>query len=344
MRTSSPITSGAVSAVIAGLAMTAPVVDKSGAGPAVARSSHIAFASRRDGNWEIYLTDPDGRQQTRLTRRDAQDRFPLWSPDRSKLAFASQAGDTSWELWVMNADGTAPRLLASDIVAKGSRQWSHDGTRILFAAAVERNVEILSVEVHTGRLIRLTQAPGDDRDPSWSPDDRQIAFASTRDENSEIYLMRADGSEPRRLTDHPAPDEAPAWSPDGSKVAFVSARDGDRDVYVIRPDDGHLERLTVGARATRDVIRWSPNGSHIAIQTADHDNYDIQLVRMFDHKRTAVVGTTAYDGQFSWSPDGRRLAFISDRDGFDAVYVTDLSGEHVKRLTATPSLNPEWSP
>lgn len=143
---------------------------------------------------EIYLTDPDGRQQTRLTRRDAQDRFPLWSPDRSKLAFASQAEDTNWELWAIKADGTAPLLLASHIVAKGSRQWSHDGTRILFAAVVERDVEIFSVEVLTGRLSRPTDSPGDDRDPSWSPDDRRIAFSSTRDGDSEIYLMGADVS------------------------------------------------------------------------------------------------------------------------------------------------------
>lgn len=127
-------------------------------------------------------------------------------------------------------------------------------------------------------------------------------------------------------------------------MALVSVRDGDRDLYVIRPDDGHLERLTVGARATRDVIRWSPDDSHIAVQAADADNYDIQLVRTSDHKRTGVVATSAFDGQYSWSPGRRRLAFISDRDGFDAVYVTDVSGEHLKRLTTTASLNPEWSP
>src|SRR5687768_4133384 len=58
--------------------------------------SKIAFASRRDGNWEIYVMNADGGRQTRLTRRPQQDRFPLWSPDRTKLAFGSQ-GSGGWE-------------------------------------------------------------------------------------------------------------------------------------------------------------------------------------------------------------------------------------------------------
>src|SRR5215218_10017893 len=76
--------------------------------------TRIAFASNRDGNWEIYTSAPDGTDHTRLTRRGGQDRFPLWSPDRSKIAFGSETG-SGWELWVMNADGTSTRKLATRI-------------------------------------------------------------------------------------------------------------------------------------------------------------------------------------------------------------------------------------
>jgi TolB protein len=243
----------------------------------------------------------------------------------------------------MSVDGTNSRRLATQIVAKGHREWSHDGTRIVFAAKVEGDAEIFSVDVASRRLIRLTNSPGEDADPSWSPDDSHIVFSSTRDGNPEIYVMRADGTQLRRLTNHAAPDGRPAWSPDGSRIAFVSTRDGDRDIYLIRFDDGRLERLTTGAHATNDGVRWSPNGSYIAVQTAERDNYDIQLVRMADHERRTVAGTPAFDGQYSWSPAGDQLAFISERDGFDAVYVTDLMGTQ-SRLTTTPSLNAEWSP
>ena len=333
----------AACAIVAGLSAVSPVGQGTAAVPSGASTSQIAFASHRDGNWEIYLTDTDGQHQTRLTRLEPQDRFPLWSPDRSQIAFGSQVGGDHWELWVMKADGTAPRPLATQIVAKGFRQWSHDGTRITFAAKIQGNAEIFSVDVASGRLARLTDSPGEDSDPSWSPDDRHIVFSSTRDGNAEIYVMRANGTDQRRLTNHTARDGSPAWSPDGSTIAFTSARDGAGDVYLARVADGGVERLTTGAHTTHDALRWSPNGAYIAIQTADRDNYDIQLVRVADRQRRTVAGASAFDGQFTWSPASDQLVFISERDGFNAVYVTDLTGKQ-RRLTTTSSLNPDWSP
>jgi WD40-like Beta Propeller Repeat len=91
--------------------------------PMSAASGDIAFASRREGNWEIYVMDKEGRNQNRLTRRDSEDRFPLWSPDRRHIAFASLVGAT-WELWVMHADAfidSSPSRLSSrqrDLLAK----------------------------------------------------------------------------------------------------------------------------------------------------------------------------------------------------------------------------------
>jgi len=68
------------------------------------------------------------------------------------------------------------------------------------------------------------------------------------------------------------------------------------------------------------------------------------VVRIADRTRTPLASGSAYDGQFAWSPDGRSIAFISDRDGYDALYVADASGAHVRRITAEPALNPAWKP
>src|SRR3954464_3430553 len=121
---SSRILCGAGCVIVAGLLAKSRLAERTGAVPPGASTPQIAFASDRDANWEIYLMDADGGHQTRLTRRDPQDRFPVWSPDRSQIAFGSQVGGDHWELWVMNVDGSEPRRLAPQIVAKGHRQWS----------------------------------------------------------------------------------------------------------------------------------------------------------------------------------------------------------------------------
>lgn len=312
------------------------------ASPQRAIAPEIAYASRQDGNWEIYVMDSAG-QSRRLTHRDTQDRFPLWSPDGAQIAFGSEVG-AGWELRVMDSDGARERRLYSGIVAKSARGWCRGNNRIAFAADAGGNVDVYTVDMGTASVTRLTSAPGEDRDPFWSPDCQHLAFSSTRDGNAEIYVMRADGSDVRRVTNHSASDASPTWSPDRAVIAFVSDRNQAHDLYLIRADGQGLQRLTVGAGATRDTAQWSPDASQIAFQIARGKNYDIGVVRLSDGKRTDLANSAAYDGMFTWSPNGRRLAFVSSRDGFDAMYRTDADGQHIVRLTETPSLNPAWAP
>ena len=307
----------------------------------------IAFASKRDGNWEIYAMDAAGQRQRRLNRRSTEDRFPLWSPDRRQIAFASMAGGsfaTGWELWVMNADGTGQRRIASHIAAKSTRGWSSDGKRIAFTATADDNLEIFTVEARSGHITRLTSAPGDDRDPSWSPDGTQLAFASSREGSSQVYVMSAHGRNQRRLTSERAGALAPRWSPDGKTIAYTAGSEGPRDLYLIAATGGSPRRLTTGANLTRDAAQWSPDGSQIAYQTADGTNYDIGIahVATSPHAPSLIASSPAYDGSYTWSPDGTHLAFISGRDSLDAVYVADVEGRRATRLTGSASLTPAW--
>ena len=325
------------------LGATPPAQQSGAPAPLGAVAAPIAFASHRDGNWEIYVTGAAGH--TRLTRRDVQDRFPVWSHDGAQIAFGSQVGeDGGWELWVMDAAGTRQRRLFSRIVAKSARGWCRDNTRIAFAAtAADGNVDIYTVDVESTAVTRLSSSPGEDREPSWSPDCQHLAFSSMRDGNAEIYVVRADGRDARRLTSHAASDESPVWSPDGSAIAFVSDRGEAKDLYVIRPDGQGLQRLTTGAGVTRDSSRWSPDGSRIAIQIARGKNYDIGVVRLSDKTYIDFARSDAYDGMYTWSPDGTALAFVSGRDGSDGLYRADADGRNVQRLTDTAALNPAWA-
>jgi Tol biopolymer transport system component len=74
----------------------------------------------------------------------------------------------------------------------------------------------------------------------------------------------------------------------------------------------------------------------------DGENYQIGVVRLADRARSLLASSPAYDGSYAWSPDGKRVAFISGRDGSDGLYTVDADGQHPVRLTTTPSLTPAW--
>ena len=143
----------------------------------------------------------------------------------------------------------------------------------------------------------------------------QIAFSSNRDGNYEIYVMDINGDNPQKLTNHPHADINPSWSPNGKRIVFMSARDG-------HVDGGH-----------------GPPIYEIYVMDADGDNLQ------------KLTNNPSDDRYPSWSPDGKRIAFESDRDaegnphGID-IYVMDADGGNQERLTnnLTEDRYPSWSP
>jgi Tol biopolymer transport system component len=208
---------------------------------------------------------------------------------------------------------------------------------------VGNDVDVYTVDVASGAATRRTTSRGEDRDPSWSPDGTQLAFSSARDGTPRVFVMNADGTGQRRLTRDGFSGEAPQWSPDGRAIAFVSDRDGARELYAINVDGQGLARLAAGIRVTRDPPLWSPDSARIVFQMLDGRNYDIGVVRLSDKALTLVAQSPSYDGSYAWSPDGTRIAFISGRDGFDAVYAVDADGRHEIQLSSSPSLTPAWT-
>ena len=170
---------------------------------------------------------------TRLTRNDASDSSPAWSPDGTQIAFHSYR-DGNWEIYVMAADGSQPTRLTRNDASDSSPAWSPDGTQIAFDSNRDSgNWEIYVMAADGSQPTRLTRNDASDSSPAWSPDGTQIAFESYRDGNWEIYVMAADGSQPTRLTRNDAGDGSPAWSPDGTQIAFMSYRDGNWEIYVM---------------------------------------------------------------------------------------------------------------
>jgi Tol biopolymer transport system component len=176
---------------------------------------------------DIYVMNADGSGQRRLTRNEATDSDPSWSPDGTKIAFRRVVGvvrcgprgcgPAESDIFVMNADGSGERNLT-------------------------RN------------------DPSYAMDADWSPDGRRIVFRTTRHGKWELYVMNADGSGQRRLTRTPAANESrPSWSADGRKIAFTREVGSNFELYVMNADGSGQRRLTPNSPVVRWVaFAWSP--------------------------------------------------------------------------------------
>ncbi len=269
----------------------------------------IAFETLRDGNYEIYLMDPDGSDQTNLTNNPAKDVAPAWSPDGRRIAFVSDR-EGNEEIYVMNRDGTSIVRLTNNPANDGWPTWSPDGARIAFQSDREGGedprFDIYVMNADGSGQTRITSDPTHDRWPAWSPDGSRIAFTSNRLGVKKVYVMSPDGSNQTRLShlDVGYDDRYSTWAPDG-RITFVSNR----------PDPGQSDD---------SIYIMNANGSRVRMLT-DSD---------------------AGDWLARWSPDGAQFAFYSDRDGDKNIYSKTLATGAETRLTDNPSDEeyPAWSP
>ena len=192
----------------------------------------------------------------------------------------------------------------------------------------------------------------------------QITFMSDRDGNWEIYVMDADGGNQQRLTNNLSKDWNPSWSPDGKRIAFMSDQDGHLDIhgfltseiYVMGADGGNQQRLTDDFN--NDTFpSWSPDGKRIVFSSERDGHFigrfgltrEIYVMDADGRNQQRLTENRRYDWHPSWSPDGERIAFASDRKGdFEnfEIYVMDADGENQQRLTVNRVYDwrPSWSP
>jgi WD40 repeat protein len=244
----------------------------------------------------IFVINSDGSGKTKVhTPSVGLVANPAWSPDGTKIAFASPDDQNHHVgIAVMNADGSNFHLLQdpADFFLDGDPAWSPDGSRIAFTAGGGDAIDVINAD-GSGRHRLVTETVGERYGHmSWSPDGSRIAFQSTRPRQAgsqdrvEIWVMNADGSNLVRLTNNDLPDRHPDWSPDGQRIIFERANSFAGGIMSIKPDGSGETRL------------------------------------IFD-----AFGTSAP----SWSADGQSLAYAS----LLSIAITDASGGHAKSVPDT---------
>ena len=230
--------------------------------------------------------------------------------------------------------------------------------------------DVYVINADGSERTRLTNNPAEDFDPVWSPDGTQIAFRSHRDGDEEVYLMNADGSNQINLSNASGTDYSPAWSPDGQWIAFQSDRTGNANIWIVKPDGSGLHQVT-DIPGISEYPSWSPDSSRIAFHCTfgrrlsnGTGDFEICVVNMDGTDLIQLTDTEGENKLAAWSPDGNKLAFQSNRDGWptlpdyqplgydpgefgdDEIYLMNIDGSGQTNLTNNPREDdefPAWS-
>ena len=204
----------------------------------------IAFASAREGSFDIYVMSANGSDSKRLTSSTANEQQPAWSPDGKTIAYSR--GTKSDRLYVMNADGSDQRRLTDDDAPESEPAWSPDGTTIAYSRVSPgtENKEIWLVDATGKNRRQLTKTGWAAYSPAWSPDGTRVAYsANVGGAHFAIYTVGAKGTGTRRVVGGEQDVFEPAFSPDGRELAYyvdgaIGVRDASgKETLITDPDD-----------------------------------------------------------------------------------------------------------
>jgi tricorn protease len=325
----------------------------------------IAFSSDREGGLDVYLIPATGGEVRRLTQHSADDTVLGWTPDGKSVLFASQRGeDFMGKLYTVSIDGGASRNAGPDMGTTGS--FSPDGTKLAinrkaqsywrkyYRGAYQSDVTVMDLAGKTFKDV--TDFDGMDSWPMWSNDGR-IYFVSDRDPNAQanLWFVPESGGEAVKVTDFKDGDvRFPSISSDGKTIVFerdFGMSKLDLATKAVTPLHFDIAAETQESlvefkdyNSTVDDFDVAPNGKRIAF--AVHGRIFTAPTDENGELRQITDGPVR-DQNLTYSPDGKLLAFVSDKSGREEIYVTnpDGSGEP-KKITEIDALKPSylWSP
>ncbi|MGV9380455.1 amidohydrolase family protein [Nonomuraea sp. NPDC003707] len=315
--------------------------------------STIVFQSYRDGVFNLWTIRPDGSAITQLTTGPFDHREPRYSPDGRTIAYSSDAGG-SYGIHLLDVATGASRVLTDSSAEEYEPAWSPDGRKVAFVVADTR---IDVIEVATGTRSTVVTVPAGQviHQPSWLPNGTDLAyhlFHSGANDLAGTAGALVTGEEVFPFRARFAPDGRYYYTSAGTikvrrlnsasvgTIGFTAALTTTTPKYKKRvrvfDEPGSFPVVGIGSPAV------SPDGSAVAFRALN----DIYLMRIGGTPEP-LFRDRWWKADPDFSPDGRQLAFVTDRTGTLNIWVRDLStgaDRQVTHLTDSAALSVRWSP
>ncbi|QJR35378.1 S41 family peptidase [Gemmatimonas groenlandica] len=331
----------------------------------------IAFTSNRLGNNDVYVVPVSGGEPRQLTWHSGDDQALYWTPDGREIVFTSARGEHPFgsPLYRVTLDGSIPRAMSMDFGRSG--MIKQDATKIAFNRTLpsywrkgyrgNSNADIAVQDLKSGEITELTdtdvksyQSAVHDVHPMWGADG-MIYFASERDGTFNIWRVPPTGGAPQQVTKHKEDGvQFPAISPDGRHLIYendfelwtLDVPSGAPKKLALRmafdPKENDVDMMSTTNRA--DGFSPSPNGDYLAVDF--HGEIMIVPTESGVGERTQVTSSPWRERSQVYSPDGRRLAYISDESGDEEIWIYDLATAQRRKVTTQASIKADltWAP
>ena len=297
---------------------------------------NIAFVSYREGNYEIYIMDIDGENQTNLTNHKSSDINPVFSPDGSKIAFSSDRdGADQWSLFMMDIDGSNQTKIVENLI--GMPKFSPDGSKIVYVGLIDGIHNIFLIDSDGTDKARLTNRLALDSDPQFFSDGSKIVYHH-RDSrsDSDIFIMDIDGSNQIKLSNDGSA-LIPTLSPDNLKIAFNSSSYGPSLKIIMMANDGsNPTRISPRGEVDDAGPIFSPDGSKILFvshPTQRSEDFNIYVMDIDGSNRINLSNSLGGNFHPQFSSDGSQVVFTSWRNRFGDIYRVNVDGADLTNLT-----------